>query len=163
VFSASSAPLFFLCRLRSSAQKTVNYIELIKKPSLEIAPTVLTQKNNRQTANWLAITYLKFQIQVCFLVRCHYRVHFLALRCGFPNYTFIFQSNDCSHNLKKNIFISWPQKLTYDLDLRNLPKQSQDEPACQISRSMVILFENNYEIDVQSDTHTPDPMLYLDH
>jgi len=37
-----------------------------RKPSLEVAPTTLEQRS-RQTNNQLAVvTYLQFQIQICF-------------------------------------------------------------------------------------------------
>jgi len=67
------------------------------------------------------------------------------------------------HSWKTSIFfILWLRTLACDLDLWTWPRKGQTEPACQISRSKASWFKS-YCRCMETQTHTPDRLLYLDH
>jgi len=104
-----------------------------RNPSLEVAPTTLTQRPRLTQKIYTPVTYLQFQIQVCFLANSvplsrHGNLHpkmFFLLCIFFP--------------LTVN-FGQWPWPLNFE---RELP--------CQTCTSTVISFEIYCQV---SHTHT---------
>ena len=75
-----------------------------------------------------------------------------AFSATLPELVF-FISLSCTDSLNLNIFFLWHWTLTYDIDLRIWPIFGQDQPACQISSSEIILFQNFISCFPESRIH----------
>jgi len=129
--------LWRLQKLIAALASTSSAVGNARMPSFEITPTTLAQWTRQQTTR--NTTRINVHTSIKYVI---------SWRTADKENAFVI----CRSVTVNFELWPWPSKLTY------IDWQSQDEPACQISRSNVIEFKK-YCLN----THTPDQLLYMDH